>query len=438
MIEAALGLPGAGKSLWCVGHRIIPALKEGRLVVTNVPLIMRGLRIECGNFIDPWLVELKKDDLGREPFSDVEDFTKYSGWRKEGDKGQGPLFVIDECHVALADCVGLQAGKNPIVAWFAEHRHTGSDVVLMTQLEKGIPSAIRGRVELFYKFIRKGFMGADNKFRMNVYDTQGVKMPVHEDGEYNKAWFKCYRSHVPGASEERAARPSIWSAWQFKMIGVLAALMIGWLVYNGGVSIPGVSAPKAPKAVSAGADALSAAAASASSGASASSPSNAALIADLDNRILLKQKERQLAQLEAGCDIGSAPSGLVGGFVGMPGKSDEVCGGQVKAYRHEFDQYRVKIVGHTRADARSVYWLELWRNGRGRVERDDNLQPFGFELTAVNPCLAFLKGEHGVYRVTCDGFNLIGAAEDAAEKSKITLSSSADAGLEEKIPANGF
>lgn len=424
MIEAAVGLPGAGKSLWSVGHRIIPALKDGRLVVTNVPLNLRGLRIECGEFIDPLLVELKKETLGREPFSDIQDFTTYDTWRKEGDKGQGPLFVIDECHVALADCIGLNAGKNPIVDWFAKHRHTGSDVVLMTQLEKGIPSAVRGRVEIFFKFIRKGFMGRDNAFRMNAYDNAGVKMPVHEDGTYNKNWFKCYQSHVPGAAEQRAKRPSIWTAPQFKFMAAALALIIGWVVYNGGVSLPGITTKPKEKSV-AESKPVDASAPQSAAGPAAPSVDLAAYdqeIAELDRKIAVEQRKVQLARVIAGCDIG-APS--AGGFIGGVADAATSGGGTAKEpceikkpLRYMHDQVHVKISGHMFVNAQHTYWIAMERDGVRWVDRGETLENFGFKLMGLDGCNAYLRGDRGVFKISCEAMNLIGY-EDAVPLEQV-------------------
>lgn len=419
MIEAAVGLPGSGKSLWSVGHRIIPALKAGRLVVTNVPLILRGLRIECGEHIDPLLVELKEENLGREPFSHIDDFKNYDSWRMYGDKGQGPLFVIDECHVALADCIGLAAGKNPVVDWFAKHRHTGSDVVLMTQMEKGVPSAIRGRVEIFYKFIRKGFMGRDNAFRMNVYDNAGVKMPNGDDGTYNKDWFKCYRSHVPGAAEGRAKRPSIWSAPQFKVIGFVFALLIAYGVYYAfwgkKPSLPSVKKGETVQQASAPVEASAVAPVPGVTLAAYDQQ-----IAELDRQIQLEQRTQQLARVKAGCDIAAAPGG---GFVAGVANAATAGGGgaapckPAKELRFMHDQVAVKISGHMALGGHHTYWFEMMRDGRRWIDQGEALKLFGFDLVVVNPCLVMLRGERGVYRVTCEALNVIGY-EDAVPFEK--------------------
>lgn len=412
MIEAAVGLPGSGKSLWAVGRRIIPALKDGRLVVTNVPLLLRGLRIECGDQIDSLLVQLKEDDLGREPFSDISDFTNHDHWRKFGDKGQGPLFVIDECHVALADCVGLNAGKNPIVDWFAKHRHKGADVVLMTQEEKGVPAPIRRRVEIFYKFIRKGFMGRDNAFRMNVYDNAGTKMPVGEDGTYNTAWFKCYRSHVPGAAENRAARPSIWTAWQFKAIAIALALIIGWVVYNGGISLPGISSSPKVKSAEQAKPVDTGAAVGAASPALA--PVDLASydreIAELDRKIVLEQKKVQLARVVAGCDANApAAGGFIAGVANAATTSTAEQPCEVKKpLRYMHDQVAVKITGHMYVNAQHSYWLMMERDGYRWVERGETLKNFGFEVVGFDACRALVRGERGVFPISCEAMNVIG------------------------------
>ena len=92
MINLLMGPPGAGKSYEAVVFHILPALLEGRKVITNLPLQVDAFR-EYG--VSSSLIELKNPTLENpKPFSTIEDYG--SDWR--GENGIGPLYVIDEGH----------------------------------------------------------------------------------------------------------------------------------------------------------------------------------------------------------------------------------------------------------------------------------------------------------------------------------------------------
>lgn len=444
MIISHVGVPGAGKSYDTVARLIYPALKEKRLVVTNIPINMREMRIACGENIDPFLIQLTQDNCaGREgdtpmeapiPFADVRDFTNHDKWRSHGTWGQGPLFVVDECHECFADCVGLHASKHPVVQWFATHRKTASDVVVITQRVNDIPAAIRGRVEEHHEFRRKGLLGFNRSYKRIVYDKNLQRIPGAEaDGSYDPAMCKLYKSTQVGAVETRFRQRPIWFQTKFYIAAAAVVLAVLW-VSTHEIKLPGVPNGKAKEKAGNAVASVASAPGGAHDGQQGDGPvvqrnADAEVLAGLDAKIARIRKERELKALEDGCEVGEMQKGLVTAFAGsLPAGVSRCPGGEAAGgYRHRFDKVSVKITGHMAAFGRQVYWLKLARDGRSWDAKDDDLQPFGFDTMAVGPCLMFLKGGHGTYRVTCDGFNVIEDAEKPAQDPVRVLEHTGDA-----------
>ena len=97
-LNIIVGRPGSGKSYESVVYHVIPALKEGRKVVTNLPLNLEHFKQVFGDDVLE-LIDIREDRFDKangviKSLSRPEDFTQEE-WQNE--KGQGPLFVIDEC-----------------------------------------------------------------------------------------------------------------------------------------------------------------------------------------------------------------------------------------------------------------------------------------------------------------------------------------------------
>lgn len=190
-IHAYVGKPGSGKSYNTVQHVVVPSLKQGRHVVTNIPLNADALLGEFGGNI----TQLPLD------------------WHQAADISQlfppGCVALIDECWRRWP--AGEPINKaNPIdKAFLAEHRHRVDEknnsmrVVLVTQDLAQISSWVRTLVDttfrsrkfgkqIFKVEIYSGSVTGDSPPRKKLVRTMG--------GKFDPAIFSYYKSATQSAT----------------------------------------------------------------------------------------------------------------------------------------------------------------------------------------------------------------------------------------------
>lgn len=251
MIDLLEGIPGSGKSYEAVVYHVLPALKKGRKVITNLPLnidafvkldaryadlidIRKAPRpvlgmwdaeaanrgencFKLGQFLMP---EDEEADLGVGPdrfetfefegrpamhppagiklFGHVWDF--YDDWR--GPDNIGPLYVIDECHVSFPRENLRKKRHTPddVIQWFKLHRHYGADVVLMTQRMQALEEDIAGLAQFHIRVHKAHFLGkSDEYIRKVLAGYKGGEVQVNER-KYLKQYFPLYQSHTQGGT----------------------------------------------------------------------------------------------------------------------------------------------------------------------------------------------------------------------------------------------
>jgi len=141
-IDAYVGKPGHGKSYGVVEHVVIPSLKQGRHIFTNIPLMADALLATFGGNI----TQLPDD------------------WYSLDDLGElippGAVAVIDECwrrwpsgqngnHARLTDKTLLHEHRHRV-----DSKNKSMRVVLVSQDLKQISSWVRDLIETTYR-IRK-------------------------------------------------------------------------------------------------------------------------------------------------------------------------------------------------------------------------------------------------------------------------------------------
>ncbi|MGA0569832.1 zonular occludens toxin domain-containing protein [Variovorax sp. VNK109] len=257
MINGLQGIPGSGKSYESVAFHVLMALKQGRKVITNLPLILEQFGAINPDWLD--LIELRwkaqpvrgtwdaerinentgegdafelfedrhteQPPEGTRRFGHVWDF--YTEW-KHPKTGRGPLFIIDECHVPFP-----KLGTNKqVVEWFKLHRHFNVDVLLMTQNFRDMDQEIAGLIAILVKCRKADVLGKPDHYIRNVHSGYRGALISSEERKYKPEYFGLYKSHTQGNSvgeaEATDVKPFMVKFNRFKW---------GWIAFSVVVTI---------------------------------------------------------------------------------------------------------------------------------------------------------------------------------------------------------
>ena len=251
-ISAYVGLPGHGKSYGAVQNVIIPAIKQGRRVFTNIP---------CDE-------ELFLKDFGLAPIQfETKDLQNNPNWFTEVFIA-GSVLVFDECWRLWPS--GLKANNvlEQHKTFLAEHRHfVGDDgysteIYLVTQDLSQLANFARALVENTYRMVKLLSVGLSKRFRVDIYEgpVTGPKPPsakliTSQHGQvYSEKIYKYYKSHTKsqnGAGNESKVdqRGNAFGRFSFKL-GCLFFLVAIPFIWFGGKSVKeGFSAGSSPQPV---------------------------------------------------------------------------------------------------------------------------------------------------------------------------------------------
>jgi len=193
-IYAYTGLPGSGKSYSVVEHQILPALKAGRRVVTNVAMRWDLCRSE---FPDADLVDLPTQRVQGDPACLYEYVTP------------GSVLVLDEVWRLFP--AGEKANKvpEPYRKLLAEHRHMvngkgdACQIVLVTQDLAQISKFARILIDNTFRTVKLTTVGLNGQFRVDVYrgPAEGPNPPENAKlrqvfGTYREEVWKYYESNT--------------------------------------------------------------------------------------------------------------------------------------------------------------------------------------------------------------------------------------------------
>ncbi|APY15758.1 hypothetical protein GJU93_02055 [Brucella sp. 10RB9212] len=228
MITLITGTPGSGKSYEAVAHHILPALNSGRKVITNLPLNINYYMKINPSFDRNLFVLIQPTPDNLVPFSTPADFA--DEWKNKD--GVGPLYVVDEAHMAFPR--GDKDKK--MLEYFTMHRHTGADILLITQQLNQLRREISGLVEVSFVLKKNTVLGSSKSYRKQTRDgTKGsvIATAVHR---YDPQIFKFYQSYTLGGQAEavQKAKP-IWFRWPF-IAAALAFLYVAYAAASGGLN----------------------------------------------------------------------------------------------------------------------------------------------------------------------------------------------------------
>jgi len=209
-IDAYVGLPGHGKSYGVVEHVIIPSLKQGRHVVTNIPLNADALLMDFGGTIQ----QLPND------WFELDDLSDYAA--------NGCVLVLDELWRRWPAGMLTNQASTADKALLAEHRHRvdkdnrSMRIVLVTQDLSQIANWVRVLVESTYRVSKK----SKKFYVVSIYNgaVTGVRPPKsallrQATGRFKKEVYVYYSSATQsetgnvGDESKADGRASILKSW---------------------------------------------------------------------------------------------------------------------------------------------------------------------------------------------------------------------------------
>lgn len=236
-IYAYVGMPGSGKSYDVVANQIMPALRQGRIVVTNVPLKLEAVRVLCP---DGDVREFPTELIASDPARLDEFFVP------------GCVLVLDEVWRLWPAGQKAHHVPEPFKKLLAEHRHfvdekgNSTQIVLVTQDLAQIGAFARQLVEQTFYHTKLSAVGARGSYRIDVYHgpRTGPNPPkearINEQfGRYSKEIFQLYNSHTmsqktdgtSGANEKTMdGRGSIWKRPGLLLGLVAVVALLAWAV----------------------------------------------------------------------------------------------------------------------------------------------------------------------------------------------------------------
>lgn len=205
-INAYTGLMGSGKSYEVVENVILPALRSGRRVVTNVANLqqddIRAYLIEKFDVAADkigQIVQVLNDDIERPDFFPVE--VQPGEIPSDSIVKAGDLVVVDECWRWWAAGAKISSAH---MTFFRMHRHfvnpetlATCDMVLVVQDISDLDRKLKVVVENTYRMSKHKSLGLSKRYRVDIYSGYKVRgNPIRQlQRQYNKEIFNLYQSY---------------------------------------------------------------------------------------------------------------------------------------------------------------------------------------------------------------------------------------------------
>lgn len=256
MISAYVGLPGSGKSYQVVAHVILPAIKAGRAVRTNIPLQLDAIREEYPE-ADVEILDIERFKADNPSREDLHDFCP-----------PGALVALDELWRLWPAGMKTAAVPEEHKAFLAEHRHRvgpdgrASDVILVTQDLSQIAAFARALVDKTYIAQKLDGLGAKRRAKVNIYQgaVTGHRGPKAQhlrttSIRYQPELWRYYKSHTKsetGAAGDEVTtdgRSVIWRspAWMALGLGVFLVAPLSFCTAKDSIENPaGIAAASEP------------------------------------------------------------------------------------------------------------------------------------------------------------------------------------------------
>lgn len=235
MIIAVCGTPGSYKSCYAVENFVIPALRKGRKVYTNI----EGLepRYVATLFdIDPLDVEHNLVVLGR-VYDDDGNFTEDKNLIRKFYEGlpQNALVVIDEAQNYFSSRDFKEGYSADLIPWLTKSRHVGNDVVWITQNLESVDITFRRNTHLTYFLRRTEHMGIKNMSFNYIYDRAdtSVRHLMRKTYRPDVRTFACYSSYDNKDVKEQRKSYNVFLRSPFVWLMIIVFCWLGYTLIAG-------------------------------------------------------------------------------------------------------------------------------------------------------------------------------------------------------------
>ena len=253
------GPNGSYKTSGAIQDDAVPALKEGRVIITNV----RGFTLERAYTVFPDLPNTSQIiNLDLESLADLEQMRTWFQWAP-----RGAFLIFDETQLLFPkswrekDLEKFDYPGGPEAAHEADrpmgwldawtrHRHFNWDIVLTTPNISYIRDDIRMTSEMAYKHSNLAVIGIPGRYKEAQHDAQLNRPPA--DGtivEYKRIkqqTFALYQSTATGKTQDTKAGKSLLRSPKLVFLLALLACTIGFVSYMGPLKVVGGNAAQAP------------------------------------------------------------------------------------------------------------------------------------------------------------------------------------------------
>lgn len=189
------GLPGSGKSYAAVQDYLLPAVKAGQTVWTNIKGINHeAIALYCGIDVEQ-----------------AQNLVQIIPWEKTKDAADivtnDALVIIDEVQDFWP--VSNKPLSPRDMEFVTQHRQRGLELVACGQVMRDVHSLWKRRVERKVMFVNQEAVGKPNNYLWTSYNA--TQPEVFQEiasgtGEYKPEVYSCYKSHADGVKRTQKTK----------------------------------------------------------------------------------------------------------------------------------------------------------------------------------------------------------------------------------------
>lgn len=252
-IMAYTGLPGSGKSYSVTENVVLPAIKQNRVIYTNIPTNLEKIMQDYPDYNPDNFHQLDTEHFSQEIDPQTNEIKAITTFKT---MPAGSLIIVDEIGTIFPASMRINSCDQEFLECWSKHRHKvrggrSQDIVIIAQNLRQVSKFIRDLVDTTYIHFKLTALGTSNSFRRDTWSTgidgypaPNKKNPLYQKSElsnYKARIFEYYQSHT--LAEDGTApknkkfnfKDSIFNTWFFKYvfpIAIAVLIFCGWFVYD--------------------------------------------------------------------------------------------------------------------------------------------------------------------------------------------------------------